>query len=324
LPTQVREEIIEYVQKTKQRSNWKLNEIVGVLGISRARYYDWLRQRGQEKIDNTIRESVCPFRALLWEKTACVSYALSHPQEGYRRLAWKMVDEDVVHLSPSSVYRILDQRDLLYRWKRSNSGASRKPPKPKRPNEVWHTDIMYLWVRGRWYFLVSVLDGYSRYIVHWELLTSMRADEVVDVIHRALEGIDGHPKIVHDNGSQFTGKEYKRIIKQFGLVDIKIRVAHPQSNGKIERFHRSVREEGIGEQELSDLYQAREVISSWVKHYNEERLHAAINYLRPHDYYYGDPKSLMAARQQKLEMARTKRKTENFRSRERILEKVQL
>ena len=287
-----------------------------MLEMSKARYHNWQVRCNQGRLKDKVGKALHPDRILPWEIEACIKYALNHPREGYRRLAWMMVDKDIAYFSPSTVYRVLDQQGLLYRWKRGKCEALTRPPKPKRPNEQWHTDIMYLWVMGRWYFLVSVLDGYSRYIVHWELLTSMRAEEVVDVVHRALEETGERPRIVHDNGSQFKSKEYRGLIKRFELEDIKVRIAHPESNGVIERFHRTVREEGVGEEELRDLYQAREIITHWVKHYNEERLHGAINYLRPVDYYYGKPEILLAVRQEKLAVAREKRKRENLKQKE--------
>ncbi len=120
--------------------------------------------------------------------------------------------------SPSSVYRILNDADLLYRWKRTR-GVGEPPPSPGRPNERWHTDIMYLRVEGTWYFLVTVLDGYSRFVVHWELLTSMKAADVRLVIQQALENTGAKPQVVSDNrkatepkaknGAQFTAGEFK-------------------------------------------------------------------------------------------------------------------
>lgn len=109
------------------------------------------------------------------EKQAVVDYALAHPKDGYRRLAWQMVDADVAFLSPSSVYRVLNDEDLLYRWKRSTRSGE-APLKPTRPHERWderwHTDLMYLRIGDVWYFLTTVIDAYSRYVVHWELLGS--------------------------------------------------------------------------------------------------------------------------------------------------------
>ena len=150
-------------------------------------------------------------------------FALQYPRDGYRRLSWMMVDQDVAYLSPSSVYRILDDFDLLSRWKPSTS-VGRKPEPPSRPHEQWHTDLMYLWIRGRWYFFIGVLDSFSRYIVHWDLLSSMTASDVTDVVHAALEKHPGlKPRIVHDNGSQFTSKDFRKLVKQFSLKQIRIR-----------------------------------------------------------------------------------------------------
>lgn len=206
------------------------------------------------------------YRVLPEEEEAVKNYALEHPRDGYRRLAWMMLDEDVVYLSPSSVYRILDRHDLLNRWKPSTS-VGQKPPKPTRPHQQWHTDLMYLWICGRWYFFIGVLDGFSRYIVHWELLSSMTAAEVTDVAHAALEKYPQyHPRIVSDNGSQFTSKDFRKLIKRFALQHIRIRVNHPESSGRIERFHRSLREEGLSDKELLDQLQAKRIIGVWIEH----------------------------------------------------------
>jgi len=225
-----------------------------------------------------------------------------------------MVDEDIVYLAPSTVYRILDKHDLLYRWKRPEPGYSKRVPEATYPNEVWHVDLMYLWVRGRWYFLVSVLDSYSRFIVHWELALSMRAQEIAEIIATALEKVPGKkPRIVRDNGSQFVSKEWSEVIRHFELEEIPIRVRHPESNGRIERYHRSVREEAFGDREVEDLYQARDLLRQWVKYYNEERLHSALNYLCPVDYYEGNPEALLTERKRKLTAATARRKDVNKR-----------
>ena len=148
---------------------------------------------------------------------------------------------------------------------------------------------MYLWVAGRRYFLVSVLDSTAqrvsdRHIVAWDLVLTLAAAEVVNVVHRALEGRPWlKPRMVRDNGSQFVAKEWRQMVAHFGLVDIAIRVRHPESNGRIERYHRSVREEGLGDAEPKDLYEARHLVSEWVDYYNNQRLHAGLQYLRPVD-----------------------------------------
>ena len=244
------------------------------------------------------------YRLLPEEEEAVKAYALSHPQDGYRRLAWMMVDEDIAYLSPSSVYRILDRNDLLCRWKPPSAVADHRPEPPKRPHEQWHTDLMYLWIPSRWYFFIAVLDGYSRWIVEWELLLSMTSRDVTDVVHRALEKYpDEHPRIVHDNGTQFTGKDFRSLIKRFTLKQIRIRTRHPESNGRIERFHRSLRQEGLSSKQLQSWFQAREIIADWIKYYNTKRLHAALQYLTPEDWLKGRQQERIAERERKLRSA---------------------
>ena len=241
-----------------------------------------------------------------------VAFALANPREGYRRLAWMMVDKDVAYLSAATVYRVLSERDLLCRWKPKGSGSGEKPKPPTEPHQRWHTDLMYLWVRGRWYFLVTVLDAYSRYIVHWELLSSMRAEEVTDVVHTALEKHPGiHPQVVHDRGSQFTGKAFRGLVKRFDLEDIPTRVAHPQSNGLQERWFRSLRQEGLSDRDLVSYDKAIEMIGAWVDYYNEQRLHGSLHYLPPAEYFRGDPEARIGERKRKLATAQKTRRERN-------------
>lgn len=295
--------VLETVSKTRTRSGWTVTRILRQLGLAPSVYYHW-RQR-TEQLEDKSPPGYLLDKALEEEITAVVQFALEHPREGYRRLTWMMVDQDVAYLSPSSVYRILSERDLLCRYKPPAGSPATRPEPPQLPHQRWHTDLMYLWLRGRWYFLVSVLDAYSRYIVHWELLWSMRAEEVTEVVQRALEKHPGeHPEIVHDRGSQYTGKEFRRLTRRFDLQDIPTRLAHPQSNGVQERWFRSLRQEGLSETELKSYAQAQQVIGEWVEYYNEERLHGALQYLPPLEYLSGEPEQRVAERRQKLSQAR--------------------
>ena len=301
--------MLAIVERAQEQSGQPLSWILRELGLTRSVYYDWLERQKEGTLADRVVVPRSPLSALPEEVEATVGYAKAQPREGYRRLTWMMIDGDIAYLTPSTVYRILDRYDLLYRWKRPEPGYGRKVPEATYPNEVWHVDLMYLWVRGRWYFLVSVLDSYSRFIVHWELALSMRAQEIAEIIAVALEKVPGKkPRIVRDNGSQFLAKEWREVIRHFELEEIPIRVRHPESNGRIERYHRSVREEAFGDRELEDLYQARDLLRQWVSYYNQERLHSALNYLRPVDYYEGDPKALLAERKRKMTEAATRRK----------------
>jgi len=202
--------VLATVARAQQRSGQPLSWILAELGLTRSVYYDWLEREKTGSLVDCVVVPRSPLIALPEEVEATVAYARAHPRQGYRRLVWMMVDEDVVYLTPSTVYRILDRYDLLYRWKGPELGQGRRIPEATYPDEVWHVDLMYLWVKGRWYFLVTILDSYSRYIVHWELALSMRAQEVAEIIAVALEKAPGKkPKIVRDNGAQFVAKEWR-------------------------------------------------------------------------------------------------------------------
>jgi len=310
-----KEILLNTIARARKTGTSSLDWILSELGLTRSVYYDWLGKQKMGRLADRVVVPRSPLTVLSAEVKSAVEYAKAHPREGYRRLTWMMVDDDIVYLAPTTVYRILDKHDLLYRWKRPEPGMGKKVPVATYPDEVWHVDLMYLWVKGRWYFLVTVLDSYSRYVVHWELALSMLASEVADIIAAALEKVPGkRPRIVRDNGSQFVSKDWREVIRHFEIEEIPIRVRHPESNGRIERYHRSVREEGLGDQEREDYYQARDLLDQWVRYYNHERLHSALNYLHPVDYYKGNPEALMAARKKKLTKAIARRKEINKRS----------
>ena len=299
-------EALALVERTQRRTGWTLRRILRRLGFPKSRYYAWRLRHRVDRLDDLVpgtRRS--PHAILPEEKAAVIAYAMEHTREGYRRLAWMMVDEDVAYVSPSSVYRILDDEDLLYRWKRSQR-SGRPPPEPRAPNERWHTDLMYLRIEDTWYFLVTVLDAYSRYVVHWDLLTTMTAAAVRVVIQDALKKTGANPEVVTDNGSPFTAKDFKALVRDFELEHIRIRTYHPESNGKLERFHRSTRE-ALDEVELRNLGRARELIGRWVRYYNTKRLHASLSYLPPAEYWQGDPEARKQERKAKLERGRKRR-----------------
>jgi transposase InsO family protein len=234
-------------------------------------------------------------------------YAHDHPELGYKRLAWTMVDENVAFLRPGMVYVVLAEAQLLGRRQPAPTGL-RRPAEADHPDQRWHTDLMSLYFAGRWYWLVDVLDAYSRYLVYCEVLLTARASVVELAVQRALETLDGRwrlpgePEIVHDNGPQFLAREWLQFVRQAGMTDVRCRPHHAQSNGRDERFHRTLREEVC----LADddpLYEAQRLIAEYRVYYNERRAHSALHYLRPMDYYRGDPAARLAEREAKLRAA---------------------
>jgi len=216
-----------------------------------------------------------------------IAFARQHPEEGYRRLSYMMIRASVAAVRPSTVLRILQEANLIGRWKQPEGGAKKKGfVQPERPHEQWHTDIAYLNILGSQYFLISVLDGFSRAIVHHEVRLRMETDDVEIVLQRAFESLPkgaSAPRIISDNGSQYVSAQFKSWLRFSGCAHSRTRVRHPQSNGKIERWHKTIKTECVRRSALGDLYEAREVIARYVQRYNTERLHSALGYLTPAD-----------------------------------------
>jgi putative transposase len=237
-----------------------------------------------------------------------------------------MVDEDVAYLSPSTVYRILKSANLVCPWRRRKKRSREDEEKAKRPNERWATDVMQIQVGEGTYFVVSFMDEYSRYLVHFDIGPGMDGIAVSAAAQRAIEtlpmGEDGKsidkPEIRSDNGSGYISKEFKIVLQQNGLGHHRIKPHCPEENGLIERMHRTLREELDGEA-LSDLLEAERVFTRVVRRYNEQRLHSALGYLTPADYYRGDPSQRYAARRTKLAQARHQRREKNLELQQRTL-----
>ncbi len=306
----MRDSIIKYCYKIISLSELKISKVIEMLGISRSKFYGWNKrlnlpnnhngkQPKQHWLTPVEKQTIIDFAKSYINKN---SYYL---RDGYRRLSYTMLDENVCAASPSSVYRVLKNTGLLNRWKGKRSSSKGKGYKqPIQAHSEWHTDIKYINFKGSFLFFISVMDGYSRYIVHHELRISMNEFDVELVIQKALEKYpDKKPKLISDNGSQYKSKEFQLYLKEVGLQHIRTSPAYPQSNGKIERFHRSLDEECVRTTSMINLEDAKEQISKYVDHYNNKRLHSSLYYLRPVDFLNGNIDELLKARQTKLDKA---------------------
>jgi transposase InsO family protein len=246
-----------------------------------------------------------------WEKEAIIEFHYQYPLEGYRRLSFMMLDQDVVAASPSTVYRVLSQSGLLRRWNnRKPSSKGTGFTQPANPHEHWHIDIAYLNVCGTFYYLCTIIDGYSRYIVHWEIRESMKEADVEIILQRAKEKYSQvTPRVISDNGPQFISKDFKEFIRISGMTHVRTAPYYPQSNGKIERYHRTIKEGCIRPGIILSLTDARDVVEKFVVYYNNVRLHSAIGYVTPESKLEGRERHIFKERDQKLEAARVARKS---------------
>jgi putative transposase len=288
---------------------------LGWLGLGTSKFHDWKHRYG--KVNEHNGKVPRDWWLEDWEKQAIVDFHDRHPLEGYRRLTFMMLDDDVVAVSPASVYRVLKQANRLDHRRFSPSKKGTGFVQPLVPHEHWHVDVSYINVSGTFYYLTSVLDGCSRYIVHWEIRESMTERDVETVVQRALERHPGEkPRIISDNGPQFIARDFTEFIRLTGVTHVRTSPYYPQSNGKLERWHGSLKRECVRPAAVSSFDEARRRISSYVDHYNNVRLHSSLGYVTPADKLIGLEKEIFAERDRKLEEARERRATARREARE--------
>lgn len=244
-----------------------------------------------------------------WEKEAIKGFARAHPLEGYRSLTFMMLDADVVAVAPSTTYRVLKGAGLLAR---TNAKASKKGTgfvQPLAVHEHWHVDFSYLNIGGVFYFLCAVLDGCSRMIVAWDIRPTMREIDSEIVLQQAREAYpEARPRIITDQGSQFKSREFKAFIAQWQASHVMTSPYYPQSNGKLERFHRTLKEQAIRPLTPLDVDEAKRITGGFIDYYNTIRLHSALGFIAPKDRLEGRHHEIHVARDKKLEDARERRR----------------
>lgn len=299
--------MIDFVNRWAGKTELPTKSFIGWLGIGSSKFYDWNARYGKVNEHNAW----IPRDHWLeeWEKKAILDFEQQYPLEGYRRLAFMMLDADVVAVSPSSVYRVLKQAGRIGPFNGSPSRKGSGFQHPLKAHEHWHVDISYINICGTFYYLCSLLDGYSRYIVHWEIHESMTERQIEWILQRAREKFpDARPRIISDNGPQFIARDFKQFIRIAGMTHVTTSPYYPQSNGKLERFHKTLKVECIRPQTPLSLDDARRAVQRFVHHYNTIRLHSAIGYIAPADKLAGQDAAIFAKRDQKLAAAREKRR----------------
>jgi len=244
-----------------------------------------------------------------WEKAAILAFHDRYPLEGYRRLADRMLDADIVAVSPSSGYRVLKAAGKLAPRGGKASKKGKGFEQPVGPHEHWHVDVSYINICGTFFYLWSLLDGYSRFLVHWEIRESMTERDVETIVQRARERFPGaRPRIISDNGLQFVSWEFKQFIRLCGMTHVRTSPYYPQSNGKMERWFKTAKGECIRVKTPLSLEDARRLLAEFVEHYNTVRLHSAIGYVTPADKLASREEEIWAERKRKLAEAEARRR----------------
>ena len=307
-------EIIRIVEGSELGVKRTLEEF----GISRSTFYEWYRRYLSEGFEG-LKPKV-PDRKLFWnkipdeERNKVVELALDKTDLSPRELAYHITDNLDWFISESSVLRILKERGLITSpaWI-VMAAADEFKDKTTGIHQQWQTDFTYFKIIGwGWYFLATVMDDYSRYIITWELCKNMESADAKRVVGEALKetGLetDNRPRLLSDNGSCYISQEFKKFINDEHMGHVRGAPYHPQTQGKIERYHRTMKNVVKLENYFfpDDL---RAKLAEFVDYYNNKRYHESLGNVTPADVYFGRDKDLLNRRSEiKIKTLKERRK----------------
>jgi transposase InsO family protein len=311
-----KQELIKMVVESELGVNRTLRE----LGLNKSTFYKWYKAYSDFGVDGLEPNKRCSKRQ--WnsipqeQKNLVIEPALERPELSSRELAYHLTDEQQIFVSESSVYRILKERGLITSPAHIFMSASDEfTNKTTFVHQMWQTDFTYFKIVGwGWYYLSTVLDDYSRYIVHWELCPSMKSHDVKRTLDRAVHKAKlitkQRPKLLSDNGSCYISSDLKAYLKDhLNMEQIHGRPMHPQTQGKIERYHRTMK----NVVKLDNYYTPEELekaLEKFVYRYNNERYHESLNNLTPADVYHGHGDLILKERSRIKNLTLHKRKLE--------------
>jgi putative transposase len=323
--------VMRYTQSEKmeiirlvEASSLSVKRTLEELDIPRSTFYRWYRRYREEGYDGLANRPSNARR--FWnkipesEKQEVIDVALKKPELTPRELAWEITDRHGSFISESSVYRILKDYDLVTSPAYIVLSASDEfRHKTKRVHELWQTDFTYFKILGwGWYYLSTVLDDFSRYIIAWILTGTMSADDVKRTMDLAVEktGLEGvtvkhRPRLLSDNGPCYLAGELKTYLAEQGIGHTRGRPYHPMTQGKIERYHRTLKNV-INLENYYLPWQLEQKIGEFVEYYNHRRVHESLNNLTPADVYYSRARDITEARNLVKEQTLRRRWRENM------------
>lgn len=313
-------EIIRTVEESELSAKKTLKE----MDINRSSFYEWYRRYEQSGYDGLAAKKPHPRR--FWnkiperEKEQIVAVALKRPEDSPRQLACHITDTQGYFISESSVYRILKSYDLVPSPNYIVMAASDRFHNPTtRVNELWQTDFTYFKIIGwGWYYLGTVLDDYSRYIIAWKLFTTMATTDVKDLLDVAIgkTGIEHvevrhRPRLLSDNGPAYVSEELKSYLASKGMTQTHGAPYHPMTQGKIERYHRSMKNV-INLQKYYLPWELEQEVARFVTYYNNERYHESLDNVTPADVYQGRHTEILTRRERLKQRTLKARKSYNL------------
>ena len=266
------------------------------LGLAKSTYYRWLRRQAEGRAQDEKGGSPVPWNKLRPEEEERIFVlARALPELSCRELALRIVDGDGSYVSESTIFRALKRVGLIKPAEIVGFKASKEyHRKTKRVNELWATDCSHIKVIGwGWYYLVTVMDDYSRFILAWELKSNMAADSLIDVVQKAVDTngmtdvpVEDRTMLLSDNGAGYVSRQFDEYLGLVGIRHILASPYHPQTNGKIERYHRTLK----GELTLMPYEmpgELEEAIRAFIDYYNYRRYHEGLGDVTPYDVYTG-------------------------------------
>ena len=262
MPHDLRDQVCDFVRHYATLTGVVCVRLLAWIGLSPRKFHDWRDRYGRANEHNALiprDHCITP-----QERQAIIDFAGEYPLEGYRRLTFMMLDRDLVAVSPSSTYRVLKDAGLLQPWNPKSTKKGTGFVQPIEPHDHWHVDFSYINIAGTFYYLCSVLDGCSRAILSWDIRPAMKEADAEIVLQRAHEAYPGfRPRIITDNGAQFVAKDFKAFIRHFQTSHVFTSPHYPQSNGKIERFHRTLKEQAIRPKTPLSLEDAKRITETF-------------------------------------------------------------
>ncbi len=297
---------MQFIDEWVRKGELEQSVFLKPLNLTRERLRQWRRRLGQPNLHNGRIPRA--HQILPEERDAILAFHAENSLEGYRRLTYMMMDREVAFVSPATTYRVLKAAGLIKARVRRVSKKGQGFKQPNAPHRHWHIDITYIKVKGVFYYLILVLDGYSRFIVSWDLRPTMTEADVEIVIQRGREAFPAaRPRIISDRGTQFASRDFREFMRLVGLVHTMTAPYYPQSNGKLERCNKTIKE-FLETTYLADFADALRLIANFVDYYNVERLNSAIGYVAPADKLAGREKLIFEARDRGLQSAADKRR----------------